>query len=121
MQDQSQKAASGVLSMNSLDWQLKRLMAQWPLAPERVKLIREEYAAVYKEVGEVRFKAAVDSVIREHAHNFFPTISSFRGHIPAKSGEFGVRCSMCRDRDGWVYVGNAVIRCRHECKSTERS
>jgi hypothetical protein len=107
-------------SQNFLNQQLMRLMAQWPLPPERVKLVRAEFTELLRQIGEARFRAAVDGVVRDYKSEFFPPLARFREYVPEGAGE-RTRCQMCKDTDGWVYVPGperAVKRCSHDGYST---
>jgi len=78
--------------------QMKRLVANWPVDEVRGSTLLDEYAVVWNDVGDLRFRKAVDSIIATSDYSFFPNVAQFRGYIPAK--EKHKFCGECTE--GWV-------------------
>lgn len=100
---------------------MKLLLANWPIAPERVQGIRELFFPIYQQVGAERFSRAAYSIIDSRAYTTFPNVSEFKGFVP--SAEFKRKyCGECNE--GWIRVEDeeatmlygtptyAVKRCR---------
>ena len=78
----------------------QRLSDNWPLEPERGKRLTKAYYAMFQDVSEPRFSAAVTSIIEARAYSLFPTEAEFRAYIPTRmKREY---CGKCIE--GWIYL-----------------
>lgn len=104
--------------------QMKRLIANWPVDDDRGTVLLDEFAGICNEIGENRFRLAVDSILANGNFRFFPSQGEFRGYIP--SAERKPLCGKCES--GWIRVpdyearrmyGNSTATCmlRCECRS----
>lgn len=101
--------------------QMKRLIANWPVDDDRGAVLLDEFAGIWNEVGENRFRRAVDSILADSDYRFFPNQAEFRGHLP--SSEHKPLCKKCKS--GWISVpdhearrlyGNPEAMCMIRCE-----
>jgi hypothetical protein len=85
---------------------MQRLMANWPVEATRANMLLSEYRSIWNDVGEYRFRRAVDSIVATAALQFFPSQAEFRGYIPSAGKKRG--CGKCDS--GWIMIPDPVAR-----------
>jgi hypothetical protein len=59
-----------------------RLQGNWPAEESRFQGIMQNFVLLWDEIGESRFKAAVDAIVLNSPFEYFPSIAEFRSFIP---------------------------------------
>ena len=86
--------------------QMKRLIANWPVDDQRGKVLLDEYRTIWDDVGDFRFRRAVDSLLVTAQLQFFPSQAEFRGYIPSTGKK--PTCGNCDS--GWIMIPDPVAR-----------
>lgn len=108
----------------SFTTEFERMMAVWPLQPERVKKLSAEYRRIFDQQGESRFRARVDKALSDPSIDRFPSPAVFCKAIVAKQEK--ITCSRCRDFEGWIRVmvdGEKYpreMKCQHDAPAYSR-
>lgn len=108
-------------SFNAL---FEKMLTNWPVDSNRTHGLREALLEVCREVGEPRFRSAVDSLLADRPYNTFPTLGEFRQYIPSAQ-QRRHSCAQCQN--GFIDAGQdeagnrQVARCpnRHEAGKSE--
>ena len=74
---------------------MTRLIGNWPDGQRRAAEMLNEFQTVWDDVGEDRFRRAVQDIIHSSELRFFPSIGEFRGYIPAPAGKTWWRNPTC--------------------------
>jgi hypothetical protein len=80
---------------------MQKMLDNWPIPEaDRAKRLSGEFLDRFKEVGESRFRTAVNSIISARVYSSFPTRGEFNAFIP--SPETRHYCGKCID--GFIYA-----------------